>query len=74
MSRIYQFLICLDQCLNVLVGSGFADETLSAYAWRKQGMWIKVIDTLFWFDKDHCYKSYLSEMYRKQYPKEYRRK
>ena len=73
-----QFLISLDQTLNTLCyikgdGFGYADETLSARAWRLRGQsnaW-KNIDRLMFFDKDHCKASYESELYRKQLPKEY---
>lgn len=74
-----QLLIAVDQLLNTVTwikgdGFGYADETLSARAWRlrhKSGAW-KRIDRLFFFDKDHCRTSYESELYRKQLPSEYR--
>ena len=76
-----QFLIALDQLINTLIpasGEGFgkADETISARAWRlrERGPWnvaLIVIDFLFFFDKNHCEKSYLSEAKRKQLPTEY---
>jgi threonine aldolase len=71
-----QILIAIDQLINALL-FGMADETLSARIWRnreKQG-WKQarlIVDWLLWFDKDHCYNSYLSEIYRRQYPKVYR--
>lgn len=27
-----------------------------------------LIDTLLWFDEDHCYESYLAEIHRRQLP------
>lgn len=73
-----QFLIGVDQLLNTVVwikgdGFGYADETLSARAWRlrKQSNAWKRIDRLFWFDKDHCRTSYIAELRRKHLPKEY---
>lgn len=75
---IQQFLIALDQALNTLVwiprdGFGMADETLSARAWRlrEQSNAYKVIDAIFFWQKDHCYTAYQSEKLRKQLPKEY---
>ena len=76
---IKNVLISLDQTINCVVwikgdGFGLSDETLSARAWRLRGQsnaW-RVIDTLLFFDKDHCRTSYESEMQRKQLPKEYR--
>ena len=76
--NLKQLLICLDQLANVLIGlvgnrKSWADETMSAHAWRMQlehgRTWArKLIDALFWFDKDHCKESYKSEMERRQLP------
>lgn len=72
-----QFLIALDQLAGTLFG-GYADETISARVWReskKSRKWEiarKAIDTLFWFDNQHCFSSYLSEFERNQLPKEYK--
>ena len=68
--------IAIDQLLNALFG-GACDETLSSRAWRLQEERGKklprfLIDTLFFFDKDHCYQSYLSEIERKQLPPQMR--
>jgi len=76
---IKQFLISVDQTLNTLTyikgdGFGYADETLSARAWRlrsQSNAW-KRIDRLMFFDKDHCKTSYYSEKARRQLPPEYR--
>lgn len=78
-----QTAIAADQLANTLVwikgdGFGFADETLSARAWRlrHQSNVYKVIDTLFFWDRDgekrHCELSYESELNRKHLPKDYR--
>lgn len=80
-----QLLIALDQLLNTLTwsshdkkvferGFGYADETLSARAFRlsfESKYWKAfkvVLDILFWFDKDHCFSSWLAEFNKKQYP------
>ena len=73
-----QLFIAIDQTLNVLIfffskSGAFADETLSAHAFRlemERGItWPrKLIDTLLFFDKDHCQESYLSEIERRQLP------
>lgn len=70
--HLKQFLIALDQVVNTMCG-GYADETLSCRAYRHymkgEYKWVKVlIDCLFFFDKDHCYTSYLSEQERLQLP------
>ena len=69
-----QVLIAVDQVFNTLLG-GMADETLSARAYRQRDkhpwrMW--VIDRLFFFDGEHCYNSWLSEINRKHLPTVYR--
>jgi hypothetical protein len=73
-----QFLIAFDQLVNTIL-FGYADETLSARAWRTEqdnkffGKFFRpLIDTVFFFDPNHCYMSYLSEIKRKQQPSHYR--
>lgn len=75
MQRLKQLLIAIDQLFNVLLGSGWADETLSAYSWRTRltSPWrYKLVDKVMFFDTDHCKESYVSEIERKQLPNEYR--
>jgi hypothetical protein len=71
MARIKQILIAFDQLINALLG-GWADETLSSRAWRESAWLAALIDALFWFDKDHCFESYVSEQLRMQAPPELR--
>lgn len=69
-----QFLIAVDQVFNTLLG-GMADETLSARAYRQRDKhpWrMKIIDSLFFWEDGHCYKSWLSEVERRQLPSAYR--
>lgn len=75
---LLQNLIAIDQRLNALLG-GWADETLSSRAWRAYydkkpfGLFFKpVIDTIFFFQKDHCFKAYLSERTDRHQPPENR--
>lgn len=72
--RLLNLLISLDQLIYVIItlGKGDPDETMSAAAWRLEAkghitgkVFRSVIDTLFWFDKDHCYTSYINEVNRK---------
>lgn len=77
-----QPLIAFDQFLNTIVyiigdGFGMADETLSARAFRLelQGFSDKVrklIDVLFFWQDNHCYNAWLSEIERNQLPNFYR--
>lgn len=71
-----QFLIAIDQLINTLF-FGMADESISARAYRNRnkkhwGIAYKIINRLFFWQEDHCRKSYESEMIRKQLPREYR--
>lgn len=43
----------LSQLANTLIG-GMANESLSGRAHRTGSRWEKIIDALFWFDKEHC--------------------
>ena len=71
----FQVLVAIDQLVNTLF-CGMADETLSARAWRHhlkgERTWlVKLIDTLFFWQKDHCRTAYESEVERKQLPAGY---
>lgn len=70
--RLAQVLIALDQLANA-VCNGWADETLSSRAYRESPRAEKFINTLFFWDKDHCYESYVSEQLRTQLPPELRK-
>jgi phosphohistidine phosphatase SixA len=67
-------LIALDQLVNAILG-GAPDETLSSRAYRTEqtgkifGKFFRpVIDGVFFWQKQHCYKGYLSEVQRRQLP------
>lgn len=63
--RAYLLEVCaaLTQCLNALLG-GFADETLSARAWRRSFYSLRwemarsFIDALFFWQPNHCERAY----------------
>lgn len=74
-----QVLIAIDQLVNVLCfwlpGGGWADESLSSRAWRIRDTHPrlrKAIDTLFFWDSNHCEASFESERKRLQSPPELR--
>jgi hypothetical protein len=79
MSYVKQVLIAVDQLVNALLG-GMADETLSCRAYR---MYVrdrivgiiayKVINCIFFWEDDHCYSSYVSELNRRHLPKEFQK-
>jgi len=79
MAYLKQVGIAFDQLLNALF-LGFADETLSARSYRMSDerfrwyLMMRFIDALFFWEEDHCYKSYTSEVERKHLPKEYRKR
>ena len=65
-------LIAFDQLINALLG-GWADESLSAHAWRqhlegKRNWPYLLIDAILFFDGNHCRTSYESELERTQLP------
>lgn len=67
-----QVLIAFDQLLNTLF-KGYADETLSSRAYRlrveRGRVWPeRIIDTVLFFDDNHCEESYVSEVQRRQLP------
>lgn len=67
-----QVLIAIDQLGNALLG-GWADETLSSRAWRQRhkpryANAVRVIDALFFWQEEHCRKSYESEQLRQHLP------
>lgn len=69
-----QFLIAIDQIFNTLIGSGWADETYSSFAYRMKDNRMIWIDKLFKFFgyTNHCQVSYENERNRMQLPPEMR--
>ena len=70
MRWITQVLVAIDQLFNALLG-GYADETLSARAHRQNDWRRAVINSIFFWQEDHCAESYESEVERKQLPSGY---
>ena len=71
MMYLLQILVAIDQLLNAIVG-GYADETLSARAYRMRakgqpywGWTANAIDELFFWQEDHCNLAYLAEVRRR---------
>ena len=77
MSYWHNLAIAVDQLFHALIG-GHADETLSAAAYRQRHQsrtwkWLyNSLNALFFWQTDHCYLSYQSELARKHLPEEYR--
>lgn len=75
--RSKQIPIAVDQLVNTFF-NGWADETISSVAWRKRhdgkswALLRKLIDTLFFWQENHCQRAYESELERQHLPKEYR--
>ena len=70
-------LIAVDQLINTLLG-GWPDETLSSrcYRWARDGVraWPRrVVDGLFFWQREHCKSSYESEREGRQSLPELRR-
>lgn len=77
-----QWLLAIDQLLNTYWridgdGWGMADEALSARAFRchLQGLIsdrpMRIINGLFFWQADHCYAAWRSEIDRRQLPDHY---
>lgn len=78
MSVLKNILIGLDQTANCAIklsdGWGMPDEMLSARAWRlrNEHPWLRIaIDTLFFWDANHCAECYDIERLRQQAPRAY---
>lgn len=74
-----QTLIALDQLLNAMIFRGWADETISARAYRNaaQGVekWMRIerwINRLFFWECKHCEQSFRMEQERLHMPPAYR--
>lgn len=73
-----QVLISIDQVFNALL-AGYADETLSARSYRmsketNKKRWKfmrRFIDTLFFWQKEHCLQAYLSEKTKRHFSEYY---
>lgn len=70
---LLQIAIAFDQLINTIIPGGWADETLSSRAYRMRsknqrywGWTANVIDAMFFFQKEHCYNSWLEEVNRQQ--------
>ena len=75
----FGFLIISIFCFfkNILKPKVWADETLSSHCWRWHINQIrdwpyKLIDIIFFWEKDHCKNSYESERNRRHLPPELR--
>ncbi len=75
--RLKQVGIAFDQLINA-IAAGWADETISARAHRRSEdkvKWYRVkkfINTIFFWQEDHCRRAYESERERLHLAPEYR--
>lgn len=77
LNRIHAVLIAIDQLANALL-AGWPDETLSSRAYRcgeldlsPKRRWViahRLINWLFFWQKEHCRQAYLSELHRTHLP------
>ena len=62
---IIRLIDSLSQVINVALLNGDANESISGRAYREN--WsaaVNIIDSVFWFDPDHCRNAYLSDLAR----------
>ncbi len=72
MRWLLQVLIAIDQLVNALCG-GWADESLSARAFRSGWYWRRrAINALFFWQDDHWKAAWVAEVTRRQLPPQYR--
>jgi hypothetical protein len=69
-----RIFVTISQVANVMTG-GLPDELLCSRMWRKKQaghkvgiVMVKILDTIFFFDKDHCKDSYEAEINREHLP------
>ena len=79
MSYLVNLALSFDQFMNTVL-AGKPDETLSSRAYRMyvKGRWFGTlcyhfINILFFWQDDHCYSSYVSELNRRHLPKEFQK-
>lgn len=73
----FQIALAFDQLLNALFG-GWADESLSSRSWR---LYIErnrptpktIINTIFFWQENHCREAYESELERLHVPPQMRK-
>ena len=59
---VWNIAAALSQLLNAVVFFGDCNETLSGRCYREQRWWaVKLIDTLFFFQQEHCLNSHLAD-------------
>lgn len=70
-------LIAIDQLANTIL-NGAPDETLSARAYRTEvkgkpfgRVFRPLIDLIFFFEVQHCYRAYLAELDKRQLDSDY---
>jgi len=75
--RVKNLLIAIDQLAWTIItlGGGYPDETISSACYRHEQqdyLWAiiarPIIDTIFFWDINHCMESYKSELRRSQSP------
>lgn len=62
MARLMRIGDATSQWVNATFFNGHPNESLSGRAYRTGSKWQKVIDTLLWFDKNHCFVSYMNDV------------
>jgi hypothetical protein len=78
--RWFEILLALDCLIGSCLGA-WSDETMSAYAYRKQlageargRRWVSFIDALFFWQEQHCAQAYAHDQARRLTPPAQRQK
>ena len=62
LNRLIRIGDALSQLLNVVFLNGHPNESLSGRAWRTKSVWYLIIDTILFFDKEHCLNAYTNDI------------
>jgi hypothetical protein len=62
MERLFKLPRMFSRIVNVLLFNGSPVESLSGRAYREdRDVLVKVIDTIYFFDQDHCMNAFLQD-------------
>ena len=79
--RLSNVSVSINQLIGTILslGAKYPDETMSSYSWRLESkgrifgrIFPPLIDTLLFWERDHCYGAWLDEKARRHMPPEMR--
>lgn len=61
MARLTRIAAAFSELINACIG-GHNNETLSGRAWRTNSKWMPIINTIFFWQQNHCLLSHLDDV------------